>query len=235
MPKSIVNGTKPLSTIQMIGIGGLGAITPIIMNLAQVDHQIFQPQNFDVFSLIGYLIKVTVMFFAGGLVVILNKEHSFVKAFQLGIIAPALLTSYTNNADLPDLDTAFFQTTAYAAEEFPLLEESKERKFFRGLGFNYKKKYYIILAIYEEKEEALRAAELFRGYDIHVMKFSVKKDGKTLYIFAQGKTKKKKKAEALKLQAQNIQQHVDLGLDLLPEPLVMKGNKKQITNQLIAR
>ena len=93
-----------MPTHKKIFIGGLGALTPIIMNLLVVDFNILLV-NLTTFALIGYLIRVVVLFYLGGLVSYLHKdEKSPLKVFEFGIIAPALLTALinANNVEVPE-------------------------------------------------------------------------------------------------------------------------------------
>ena len=76
-----------------IMIGGLGALTPVIMNLLIVDLNVLLVK-FTSLAFIGYVIRVIILFYLGGLVAFLHKdENSPIKIFELGIIAPALITA----------------------------------------------------------------------------------------------------------------------------------------------
>jgi hypothetical protein len=92
-----------LNTRQKIVIGGLGALTPIAVNLLVIDFAtIFVGLTPLVF--VGYVIRVVILFYLGGLVAFLHKdEHNRVKLFELGIVAPALITGLMNAAriDVP--------------------------------------------------------------------------------------------------------------------------------------
>ena len=107
---------RPLSVRNKIFIGGLGALTPIIMNLLVVDLEklLIQLTPLVVFA---YLIKVLILFYIGGMVAFLNKdENKPIKLFQLGIYAPALIIAFMNtnplqpNTESGGLDNPIFKT-----------------------------------------------------------------------------------------------------------------------------
>jgi len=94
---------RPMRTSKKIFIGGLGALTPIIMNLVLIDLEnvLLKATNIVV---LGYLVRVLTLFYLGGVVAWLHTdEESPVKLFELGIIAPALFMVFINatNHDAP--------------------------------------------------------------------------------------------------------------------------------------
>lgn len=92
---------NPLSTRDKIFIGGLGALTPNIMNLLVVDlENIFI--DVEPVAIISYLIRVVVLFYIGGVVAYLNSdENKPAKLFQLGIYAPAMILALMNATNQP--------------------------------------------------------------------------------------------------------------------------------------
>ncbi len=91
---------KPLTTRDKILIGGLGALTPIIMNLLVIDLEKLLI-NLTIISVIAYIIKVAILFYIGGIVAYLNKdEQKPIKLFQLGIYAPAMIIAFMNTNPL---------------------------------------------------------------------------------------------------------------------------------------
>ncbi len=91
---------KPLTTRDKIFIGGLGALTPIIMNLLVVDLEKLLI-SLTIISVIAYFIKVVLLFYIGGIVAFLNKdENKPIKLFQLGIYAPAMIIAFMNSNPL---------------------------------------------------------------------------------------------------------------------------------------
>ncbi|MGB0929955.1 MAG: hypothetical protein ACPGVB_04220 [Chitinophagales bacterium] len=101
-PKAPVTGEKPLSTRDKILIGGLGALTPIIMNLLVIDLEKLLI-HITIISVIAYIIKVAILFYIGGIVAYMNKdEQKPIKLFQLGIYAPAMIIAFMNTNPLTD-------------------------------------------------------------------------------------------------------------------------------------
>lgn len=91
---------KQLSMRTKILVGGLGALTPIIINLLMVDLEKLLIQVTPI-SIISYIIKVIILFYLGGIVAYFNKdENKPFKLFQLGIYAPALIITLMNAAQL---------------------------------------------------------------------------------------------------------------------------------------
>ncbi|MCU0644340.1 MAG: hypothetical protein MUC94_08755, partial [bacterium] len=85
-----------MKTYKKIFIGGLGALTPIIMNLLVIDLEVLLI-NLTFYSVLGYSIRVIVLFYLGGLIAYLHKDEiNIVKIFELGIVAPALITALLN-------------------------------------------------------------------------------------------------------------------------------------------
>lgn len=85
-------------------IGGIGALMPIFLNLLVVDFDGLQSSSFRPPVVLGYVVRVTVLFGLGGLVAYLHKsEKQAFKLFQLGLGAPALLLGMLNgfNAQHP--------------------------------------------------------------------------------------------------------------------------------------
>jgi len=139
---------------QKILIGGLGGITPVFMNLLVIDLEVLL-QNFTMLALLGYIIRVIVLFYLGGIVAYLNKGvDDPIKVFQLGIVAPALITAFINgsNIEVKELhpSNALERHTdaswpglsiiplAYAQPEeegppLPHKEEGRLEQFLRGL------------------------------------------------------------------------------------------------------
>lgn len=89
-----------MQTWKKIFIGGLGALTPIIMNLLVVDLDALLADLTGV-RIAGYLLRVIILFYLGGIIAYLHKsENSPVKLFELGIVAPALITAMLNASNI---------------------------------------------------------------------------------------------------------------------------------------
>jgi hypothetical protein len=87
-----------MSPIQRFFIACLGALTPIITNLLVVDLNT-SLANLHIIDGMTYAVRLFALCAAACVVVFLNSdEQRPVKLFQLGIMAPALLTSIINGA-----------------------------------------------------------------------------------------------------------------------------------------
>lgn len=85
-------------------IGGGGALLPLLVTLLAVDISGFidHAGSYSIGVYVGAAIRYLVLFILGGVVAALNSnELSPVKLVQLGIAAPALVTSYVNAAAIP--------------------------------------------------------------------------------------------------------------------------------------
>ncbi len=187
-----------MATRKKILIGGLGALTPIIMNLLVVDFNVLFMQ-ITAFSVLGYFIRVIVLFYLGGLVAFLHKdEKSPVKIFELGIVAPALITALinANNVEVPKIQsgnsqaefgTHFFISSVYAQTDqkvkpinenlkvFSLPEESTWKQLLRGLtGSKPKRVWFVVtgefLALEEARQQAEKINKLEKDYIAEVYK-----------------------------------------------------------------
>jgi hypothetical protein len=81
--------------------GGLGALAPTIISLAILDHTSIASyiSNIDdqTFKLAGYGFRVLALFAIGGLWAYFHRnEVEPLKLFQLGIVAPAMITGMIN-------------------------------------------------------------------------------------------------------------------------------------------
>lgn len=85
-----------LSACEKIFIGGLGALTPVLLNILVIDiEKVFS--KLTVLVCVGYAVRVVLLFCIGGMFAYLHKtEHNALKLFELGIVAPALLTTMVN-------------------------------------------------------------------------------------------------------------------------------------------
>ena len=96
---------KELGRVGKFLIGGLGAMTPIVMSLAIIDVSLLsgfwqdvRTAGFDAFDAIGgYLIRAIFLFLLGGIWVWMHSSvKDRVKAFELGIVAPAMIVGILN-------------------------------------------------------------------------------------------------------------------------------------------
>jgi hypothetical protein len=90
-----------MSRTSMFALGALGGILPILANILTVDVAPFidGEHSLTLGNYIGYGIRVIVLIILGGVMASLNSEvRSPIALVQLGIAAPALITSYINGA-----------------------------------------------------------------------------------------------------------------------------------------
>lgn len=165
-----------MSTQKKILLGGLGALTPIIMNLLVVDLNVLLV-NVTGLALAGYLIRVVILFYLGGLVAYLHKdENSPLKLFELGIAAPALITALLNagHVETPKttaqatgistvsgmiVPSAYAQTIGKEIKTFSIPEESQTQQFLRGLtGSTSKNVWFVIAGSHPKVEDATAQA-----------------------------------------------------------------------------
>jgi len=167
-----------MQTYQKILIGGLGALTPVIVNLLVVDLQVLF-LNLTLVAFLAYLTRVVILFFLGGFVAFFNKdENSPLKLFQLGLAAPALIMSLLNgsqveipkvsppaqaqpSASLQLIPSAYAQTAQKREiKTFSLPKETLGEQFQRGFtGAVPKRVWFVIAASYPNRESAQREAD----------------------------------------------------------------------------
>jgi len=176
-----------MKTYKKILIGGLGALTPIIMNLLVVDLEVLLVK-LTLFAILGYTIRVIILFYLGGMTAFLHKdEDNSVKIFELGIVAPALITALINAGQIDVPKVAFSETTektstiqlissAYAqtpqqkdttkieVKTFSLPKETTWQQIKRGL-FNWRPKntYFVIVGTHENKEDAQKQIDQIKA------------------------------------------------------------------------
>lgn len=192
--------TKKLSTRDKVLIGGLGALTPIILNLLVVDLN----TTFTTFAapvLLTYLIRVGALFGIGGAMAYFHKnEKNALKLFEIGIVAPALLTALMNgttNVKNPNVITSapppavsaglmdFLIPTAYAQTDqdiktYSRLGESVKAQLWRGLSGATQEDdrvWFVVMGTYKisDSESEEKARELVRriahsGYKSQIYK-----------------------------------------------------------------
>ena len=85
------------------GLGGLGGLLPLIVSLIAVDIAAFsfldQGTGVPTGVIVGYCVRVAALFLLGGIIAALNKDiENPLSLVQIGIAAPALVTSYLSGA-----------------------------------------------------------------------------------------------------------------------------------------
>ncbi|MEJ2405972.1 MAG: SPOR domain-containing protein [Candidatus Thiodiazotropha sp.] len=76
-------------------IGAIAGITPLLVSLVSVDASLIVEVLVPAI-IIGYLIKAAGLMALGAFVVFVNSESDYKKAFQLGLMAPALVVGALN-------------------------------------------------------------------------------------------------------------------------------------------
>lgn len=171
-----------LDTKTRITLGALGGISPIIISLLVVDVPALISET-GLMDGIGLAIRFLVLIFIGGLVGYLhNKEDEPFKLFQLGIAAPALLTTAINgnsiaNQTLLKEHTAateyhLFIKDAYADPDYRNDDMFKEPKinnvqlFLRGLLgtkiFSDDDDYFVIIGSHSNLDKARNQVKLVK-------------------------------------------------------------------------
>ncbi|MBI5287187.1 MAG: SPOR domain-containing protein [Deltaproteobacteria bacterium] len=164
-----------MTTYKKILIGGLGALTPILMNLLVVDLNILLV-NLTFLAFLGYIIRVVILFYLGGLVAYLHRdENSPVKLFELGIAAPALITALLNAGHVEVSSkpiASILIPSVYAQTEdvkrFSLPEETRTQQLWRGLTGSIstpQKAWSVIVGSHLKLEDAKRQAHLINQED----------------------------------------------------------------------
>ena len=83
--------------------GGVGALMPIFLTVVTLDFVALasKPENFTPLNIVGVFIRYSVLFGIGGFIAYLHrKESEPFKLFELGIAAPALITSLVASSAL---------------------------------------------------------------------------------------------------------------------------------------
>jgi hypothetical protein len=190
---------KELTGHTKILIGGLGALTPIVLNLVIVDLNTTLA-NLTALVFLGYLLRVVVLFYLGGLVAYFQEEKSRLKLFELGIVAPALLTGIMNGttniqptlrasnnppaASVSVMDafdafmpTAYAQTKQAEVKKYSLPKESVTAQLWRGIsGRQNERVWFVVAGTYDtnqlEKARALvrRIQQSTPGYSPEIYK-----------------------------------------------------------------
>ncbi|MGD1015630.1 MAG: hypothetical protein ABR863_04220 [Roseiarcus sp.] len=115
-----------MSRLMQFGIGGIGGLLPILASLAAIDISaittLIDKNELTVGICVGYSIRVLGLFILGGIMAALNSDVKNPMALvQLGIAAPALVTSYMSGALINKHDahnplSAIEISSAYADE-----------------------------------------------------------------------------------------------------------------------
>jgi len=154
-------------------IGGVGGLAPVLMFLVTGDFQRFFTPGLPAMAL-GYLVRAVILFFLGGFVVWLYRDESQrIKAFQLGVGAPAMIAGLLATAgsqppaptratlSLSFIPVVRAQTTigSESLKHFSLSPQSPTGQFFQGLvGIQPKNVWFVIAGSYQTLDAARDAA-----------------------------------------------------------------------------
>jgi hypothetical protein len=85
--------------------GGGGAVMPIVLSLAVVDAaKVAEYAESGPNALVGYVLRVVALFAIGALWAYFHRtETEPFKAFQLGLVAPAMITAFINSQNVDEL------------------------------------------------------------------------------------------------------------------------------------
>jgi hypothetical protein len=106
-------------------IGGLGGLLPVLASLLAVDLTAIAAivDHHDTVSLglyVGYSLRVLVLFTLGGVMAVLNSEiQNPLALVQIGIAAPALLTSFVSGTAINQTQRPVRQALAFMAPQWP--------------------------------------------------------------------------------------------------------------------
>ena len=91
---------KNMSSCQRFAIGGVGGLLPLLVSFVSFDPAtvITYLGALPLGIYVGYAIKTFVLFALGGTVAVLSDSRTPWTLVQLGIAAPALITSFINGA-----------------------------------------------------------------------------------------------------------------------------------------
>ena len=163
-------------------IGGLGALAPAIISLLVADLSALL-LGLTFLVCLGAFIKISLLFCVGGFVACLHKkENNPVRVFELGILAPALITGILNANKVSASDTppAINATSAVSmkiftqmgpqsaqadkVETFSLPDESWSQQIIRGItGKVPDKVWFVIVAEHAKLEDAKAQAASIAG------------------------------------------------------------------------
>jgi hypothetical protein len=118
-------------------VGAMAGITPLLVSLISVDVELLM-DGFVPAIVIGYLIKAIGLMALGAFVVFVNSECDYKKAFQLGLMAPALVVGTINannfneaKQEIINLESELGNSTADMIQP-----EIEATSFFRNIGFS---------------------------------------------------------------------------------------------------
>lgn len=139
-------------------------MTPVILNLLTIEAAVLS--SLTIFVILGYLLRVSTLCFLGGLMAFFHKkQESALVLFQLGIVAPALVTGMINGANV-HMPTGSLVTEAQASvviKEYGPKVKSAMQQFSKGFfGSSEEQEWFVIVGEYEDLKHALMQADEIR-------------------------------------------------------------------------
>jgi hypothetical protein len=187
-----------MKTRNKILIGGTGALMPSVLNLLVVDFaNVFSA--FDPWTAVGYCVRVIVLFALGGLVAYLHKEErNVVKVFELGIVAPALITAMINASNANGAEPVTAKLSQHisfsiipSAVAGPQTETNNSNRaqaantsFWRGVFGRRVESWVVVVAEYRTREEALKKREELKRKKIDVTVVASPSNAHTVEVIA---------------------------------------------------
>lgn len=105
--------------------GGLGGLAPVLASLVVVDAEMianWADQN-NIYSTIGYAVRVAGLFAIGGIWAYLHKsEKEPLKLFQLGVVAPAMISGMISASNVHDQRTG--ELTAFGGFSLAVISQA---------------------------------------------------------------------------------------------------------------
>ena len=178
-----------------ISIGAVAGFVPSVINLIHLTpKEMFA--NFDQATFFGNTVKALLLMFLGGLIVFLNKEKNMLKAFQLGIAAPAIFIGFitgtalntseeevrilTNPAETESIENQlssslnFFVSRAYAndvkSDKSYIRKAPITKRFWYGLTGSINNPWFVVAGSHKTKGAANKHVKELKekGYNAKV-------------------------------------------------------------------
>jgi len=192
---------------QRFAIGGLGALMPVLVSLLAVDVAaiIDDGNELTTGNVIGVFVRYIILFFIGGFVAYLHEDESKpFKLFEIGIAAPALITSLitaqgiapSKPQDNEQSSFSFFVSSAYAGTMESHQENTVIAGFFSDLSKGITGKIYEERAIRKINKEDRRTPS--RETQVIVVPENNKE---SISVISKGVEAADSKAEAAKAKA----------------------------------
>jgi hypothetical protein len=171
-----------MSSYKRFLIGGIGGLAPVLMFLMAVDFERYIVEA-TTLKMLGYFIRVVVLFFVGGFVAYLHDDDvKPFKLFEVGLGAPALIAGYITTSLVPatapvaanpaahsnfSIVSAAYAQPRPAPDEvkrFSLPVQSPADQFFQGLiGGTPKKVWFVIVGSHLHLGDATKQARQING------------------------------------------------------------------------